>query len=76
MSRTIYVDFDGENGPDCFGVLTHAGDPSELDEKGGVSGAWNMGEYGVAIVDDKFADRLTDQLDHAPGCSVRGYENH
>lgn len=71
---TIYVHTDGDMGETCFDVITHDGDMDTLER--GVFMAGHIDDTAIAIVDNVVAGQFITTIDHAPGCSVTGYESH
>lgn len=71
---TIYVHTSDETAETCFDVITHDGDIDTLER--GVFTSGHIGDTAIAIVDSVVADQFITTFDHAPGCSVTGYEKH
>lgn len=75
MSKTtIYVTTESELATLAFNAFTHYGEENSLDS--GVYLAAVIGETGVAVVDTARAEQFISDFNHAPGCSVTGYETH
>lgn len=73
-TTTIYVHTESTNAELAFNAFTHYGNPDTLDT--GVYLAAVIGETGVTVVDTERAEQFISDFNHAPGCSVIGYETH